>query len=54
MTGALSIASGAGRTVCATGSVTRILELAFGPFDEADITRLQDDYARCEDHDDDA
>lgn len=24
----------------------RILEIAFGPFDEADIVRLQDDYAR--------
>lgn len=34
-----------------TGEVTRILELAFGPFDEADIVRLQDDYARCPDHD---
>lgn len=31
--------------------VVRVLELAFGAFDEADITRLQDDYARCE-HDD--
>lgn len=29
----------------------RILELAFGAFDEADIIRLQDDYARCEDED---
>lgn len=37
-----------------TASVTRILELAFGLFDEADITRLQDDYARCEDRPDDA
>lgn len=26
----------------------RVLELAFGAFDEADITRLQDDYAREE------
>jgi hypothetical protein len=24
----------------------RLLELAFGDFDEADILRLQDDYAR--------
>lgn len=24
----------------------RILEIAFGPFDESDIVRLQDDYAR--------
>lgn len=24
----------------------RILEIAFGPFDEADIVRLEDDYAR--------
>ena len=36
-----------------TAGVTRVLELAFGAFDEADITRLQDDYARCpEDADD--
>lgn len=27
-------------------SVARILEVAFGDFDEADITRLQDDYTR--------
>ncbi len=32
-----------------TGQMARVLELAFGPFDEADITRLQDDYARCPD-----
>jgi mannose-1-phosphate guanylyltransferase/mannose-6-phosphate isomerase len=32
-----------------TGTPTRILELAFGDFDEADIIRLQDDYARCAD-----
>lgn len=28
---------------------TRILEIAFGAFDEEDITRLQDDFARCHD-----
>ena len=33
-----------------TGKVTRVLELAFGPFDEADIIRLEDDYARCAEH----
>jgi mannose-6-phosphate isomerase len=32
-----------------TGERTRVLELAFGAFDEADIIRLQDDYARCPD-----
>lgn len=32
-----------------TDRPARILELAFGPFDEADIIRLQDDYARCAD-----
>lgn len=29
-------------------SVVRVLELAFGDFDEADITRLEDDYTRCD------
>lgn len=32
-----------------TMKTTRILEIAFGAFDEEDITRLQDDYARCPD-----
>lgn len=30
-----------------TLGTTRILEVAFGMFDEEDIIRLQDDYARC-------
>lgn len=29
----------------------RLLEVAFGHFDESDIERLQDDYARCDDTD---
>lgn len=37
------------RIANSTLETTRVLEIAFGAFDEEDIHRLQDDYARCPD-----
>ncbi|GAA5168235.1 phosphomannose isomerase type II C-terminal cupin domain [Ornithinimicrobium tianjinense] len=43
------VPSGAVHRLGNSGAVrARVLELAFGDFDEADITRLEDDYTRCE------
>jgi mannose-6-phosphate isomerase len=47
------VPAGAEHRMANRGSVAgRLLEIAFGDFDESDIERLQDDYARAPDDDD--
>jgi mannose-6-phosphate isomerase len=46
------VPAGAEHRMANRGSVAgRLLEIAFGDFDESDIERLQDDYARAPDDD---